>query len=89
MEAAYRIAVLGFLAALVVAVIYEGEKINRNQYRFSSYDVQRVEVVNAKNDAIPVETVAPVTVDGEVAVNGGKLPGQVLPEPVSVRVSRY
>ncbi|MGN6479496.1 hypothetical protein [Luteibacter sp.] len=65
MEAAYRIAVLALLAALVGAVVYEGEKINRNQYQFSSYDVQRVEVVNGKNDAIPVQAVEPLpgTVD--------------------------
>lgn len=62
MEAAFRIAVLVLLAALVGAVIYEGEKINRNQYQFSSYDVQRVEVVNGRRDAVPVQAEEPLPV---------------------------
>lgn len=65
MEAAYRIAVLALLTAIVTAVVYEGEKINRDQYRFSSYDVQRVIVVNGRGDEIPIhaDEPLPVTVD--------------------------
>jgi hypothetical protein len=62
MEATYRIAVLALLAVLVGAVIYEGEKIDRNQYQFSSYDVQRVEVVNRKGDEILVRAEEPLPV---------------------------
>lgn len=51
MEAAYRIAVLVLLAGLIGAAIYESEKITANQYQFSSYDVQRVEVVKTGSAA--------------------------------------
>jgi len=89
MESAYRIAVLMLLAAIVGAVVYEGEKITANQYHFSGMDIQQVQIVNARRDPIPIEAVAPVTVAGEVAVNGGTIQGQLLPEPVAVRVTRY
>jgi hypothetical protein len=89
METAYRIAVLILLATLVGAVIYEGEKIAASQYHFSGMDVQQVQVVNAKRDPIPVETVVPVTVEGEVTVNGGKVPGKPVTFPVRVSLDRY
>jgi hypothetical protein len=88
MEAAFRITVVMLLAGLVGAVIYEGEKISANQYHFSGMDIQQVQIVNARRDPIPIEAVTPVTVEGEVAVNGGKIPGHLTSFPVRVSVDR-